>query len=197
MNDETVRVRLLDEAARLLSEEGPAALNLRRLAADAGTSTTAVYSLFGGKPGLLRALYLEAFGRFGARLNQVELSGDPLTDLRELGIAYRENALADPHLYAVLFGGTMPTYEPDPDDEAIGLATMDPLVDAVRAGMASGVLVAAEPRTVAVALWAQAHGLVALELSGAMPDDYDAAANYVTILTAALRGWLREPTPLT
>lgn len=196
VHDEALRVRLLDEAGRLLSEEGPAALNLRRLATDAGTSTTAVYSLFGGKPGLVRALYLEAFGRFGARLSQVPKTGDPLADLRALGVAYRESALADPYMYAVMFGRAIAEFEPEPDDAAVGLATMDPLVDAVRAAMDAGLLVDAEPLAIAVSLWAQAHGLVSLELGESMPDRFDAAGSYLYMLTMAVRGWLRDPSQL-
>jgi hypothetical protein len=49
-----VRRRLLEEAARLLGEEGPAALTTRRLAREAGTSTMAVCTHFGGMPALVR-----------------------------------------------------------------------------------------------------------------------------------------------
>lgn len=196
VHDETLRVKLLDEAGRLLSDEGPAALNLRRLATEAGTSTTAVYSLFGGKPGLVRALFLEAFGRFGARLGQVPKTDNPIADLRALGVAYRESALADPHLYAVMFGRAIAEFEPDPDDAATSLATMDPLVDAVRAASDAGLLVDVEPGEVAIALWGVVHGLVSLELRGSMPDGFDVAGNYAHMLTMTLRGWLRDPTQL-
>lgn len=195
MHDEALRVRLLDEAGRLLSAEGPAALSLRRLAADAGTSTTAVYSLFGGKSGLVRALFQEAFGRFGARLAEVRPSGDALADLLRLGLAYRESALADPHLYAVMFGHAIPEFEPEPDEAAAAVATMDALVTAVRAAMDTGLLIDTDPGIVVVALWSQAHGLVSLELGGNLPPEFDAATHYEQVLSAALRGWLRDPEP--
>jgi AcrR family transcriptional regulator len=193
VHDEALRTRLLDEAGRLLSAEGPAALSLRRLAADVGTSTTAVYSLFGGKPGLVRALFLEAFGRFGARLAEVRPSGDPLDDLFRLGVAYRESALADPHLYAVLFGHAIAEFEPEPEDAAVALATMDSLATAVRAAMDAGLLVDADPKVVVVALWSQVHGVVTLELGGNMPPGFDVAAHYEDVLRAVLRGWRRDP----
>lgn len=191
--DDALRTRLLDEAGRLLSDEGPAALNLRRIAMDVGTSTTAVYSFFGGKPGLIRALYLEAFGRFGATLGRVDKTGNPLLDLRALGIAYRESALANPHMYAVMFGRVITEFDPDPEDAAVGMATMDPLVDAVQAAIDEGLLVRADPMSIAVALWAQAHGLVSLELGGSLPDGFDMQEHYLNVLTMVLRGWLRDP----
>jgi AcrR family transcriptional regulator len=195
VHDEALRVRLLDEAGRLLSDDGPDALSLRRLAKDVGTSTTAVYSLFGAKQGLVKAVFLEAFGRFGARLDVVPRSGDPLTDLLRLGVAYRESALADPHLYAVMFGRGIPGFEPEPEDTEVSLATMNPLVDAVRAASATGLLMDVPPETIAIALWAQAHGLVSLELGGSMPDEFDLADHYEYMLAAAIRGWLRESGP--
>ena len=51
VHDAALRARLLECAGATLSTRGLAALSLRTLAADVGTSTTAVYALFGGKPG--------------------------------------------------------------------------------------------------------------------------------------------------
>lgn len=191
VHDEALRTRLLDEAGRLLSEQGPAALSMRRLATDVGTSTTAVYSLFGGKSALVRAVFLEGFRRFGARLDAVELSGDPAVDLLRLGIAYRDSALADPHLYAVMFGRVIPEFEPGSDDMATALATMSALVAAVESAEERGLLVAAPTTTIVLALWATVHGLVSLELGNCLPDTFDIAGHYQEMLTAALRGWLR------
>lgn len=195
MHDDALRVRLLDEAGRLLSDEGPAALSLRRLATEAGTSTSAVYSLFGGKPGLIRAVYLEAFGRLAARLDAVPRGDDPAAYLVELGVAYRESALASPDLYAVMFGRAVPGFEPDKDDTDATMSAMEPLVGAVRAALSAGVLVDVEPTVVALSLWGQVHGLVSLELSGSMPEGFEVAAHYRRVLGAAVRGWLRDPGP--
>ena len=102
-HDEALRLKLLDRAGELIAEDGPKALSLRKLAADAGTSTTAVYSLFGSKPDLVNALYTEGFRRFGRRMAGTRLTGDPVDDLVALGTAYRASALADPHLYGIMF----------------------------------------------------------------------------------------------
>ena len=75
VHDAALRLRLLECAGTALSTGGLAALSLRTLAAAVGTSTTAVYALFGGKPGLLEALHAEAFSRLGARLCAVPGTG--------------------------------------------------------------------------------------------------------------------------
>ena len=191
MHDEALRTRLLDEAGKLLSGQGPAALSMRRLATDVGTSTTAVYSLFGSKSELVRAVFQEGFRRLGGRLDAVELTGDPAVDLLRLGAAYRDSALADPHLYAVMFGRVIPEFEPEADDMAIAVGTMSALTAAVEAAQQQGLLVDAPTTTIVMALWAVVHGLVSLELGTFLPEGFDVAAHYHEVLTASLRGWLK------
>jgi AcrR family transcriptional regulator len=190
LHDAALRIRLLDTAATLLSSEGPDALSLRRLAAEAGTSTSAVYALFGGKPGILRGLFIEAFTRFGAHLDTMTPSDDPLTDLLALGHVYRASALADPYLYAVMFGSPVPGFEPAPQDYAHAEATFIPLLDTVRRAIAAGLLRDADPGLIATALWANVHGLVSLELRGAIPAGAVAPGElFEAAIRANLSGW--------
>src|SRR3954470_13626600 len=98
VHDENLRSPLLGAAGRLVTENGIAALSLRALAAEAGTSTTAVYSLFGGKPALIGALFEESFSSFGASQRAVPITGDAVTDLTALGGAYWRWARRHPHL---------------------------------------------------------------------------------------------------
>ncbi|SDD19581.1 TetR/AcrR family transcriptional regulator [Actinokineospora iranica] len=188
-HDEALRTRLLDRAGELLSSEGAAALSLRKLAADVGTSTTAVYSLFGGKPALVRALYMEAFRRLGTRLQAVQPTGDPAEDLTRLGIAYRDSALADPHLYGIMFGGH-PGFEPDEEATAQARAALEPLLNVIAAGARAGVF-PDTTHTMAMGCWGIVHGLVSLELCGNLPPDMDVAATYERALRANTSGWRR------
>ncbi|MBA3573446.1 MAG: TetR/AcrR family transcriptional regulator [Pseudonocardiales bacterium] len=193
IHDEALRVRLLDAAGTLLAAEGPDALSVRRIATEVDTSTTAVYSLFGGKPGLLRALFVEAFTRFGEHLAAVAPSDDALADILALGRAYRASATDDPHLYAVMFGSPIPGFEPQPEDWAQAAATFEPLLDAVRRALDAGLLCAEDPGLVATAMWANVHGLVSLELGRALPPQARAPAEVFEVaIRANLRGWRRE-----
>ncbi|KEQ53887.1 TetR/AcrR family transcriptional regulator [Sphingobium chlorophenolicum] len=56
-----MRAVLLGAAAVLLSEEGPSALTVRRVADAVNASTKMIYTHFGGKDGLFDALYLHSF----------------------------------------------------------------------------------------------------------------------------------------
>jgi AcrR family transcriptional regulator len=172
-HDSALATRLVDEAGRVLAAEGIAALTLRKLAARSGTSTMAVYTLFGDKRGLLAAMHNEGFARLGAAMEQahVQVDGDPLSALAALGVAYRQAALANPHLYNLMFGGAVPGFVPDAAGQAAADATFTPLVDAVAHCLDAGVLAGADAETIAGYLWAVSHGVVSLEISGKLAGD--------------------------
>jgi len=181
-----LRHTLLDRAAALVFDRGPDALSLRRLAADANTSTTAVYSLFGNKAGLLDSLYQEAVRRFAARLATVEASDDPAADIVALGVAYRDYALSEPHLYTIMFTRRQ---KDDSEDDSEAASTIEPLKDAVRRGQEAGQLVNAPAELIALACWGVAHGLVSIELAEIVPPGLDVGAGYEAALRAMVAGW--------
>ncbi|MGH3938998.1 MAG: TetR/AcrR family transcriptional regulator [Pseudonocardiaceae bacterium] len=190
LHDDALRVRLLDIAGGMVTSGGPNSLSLRKLAAEAGTSTTAVYSLFGGKAEVLRALFVEAFTRFGAHQSAVAPSEDPLADILALGRAYRASAITDPHLYAVMFGSPAPGFDPTSKDWEHAEVTFAPLLDAVRRAVAAGLLRDVDPGIIATALWANVHGLVSLELGRALPPQAGAPADVFDVaIRANLNGW--------
>ncbi len=188
-HDDALRRRLLERAGELLSTEGPAAVSLRKIATDVNTSTTAVYSLFGGKPALLEALYDEAFNRFGAHLRAVPVTDDPAEDLVQIGLAYRRSALADPQFYSVLYSKVV---EPTKAMSRAAGRTFAPVIDTVRRAVEQKVFLDEEPEQIAMSMWGIAHGLVSLELNGNLPPGVDAAATYELALRAHGRGWLAE-----
>jgi AcrR family transcriptional regulator len=166
-----LRRLVLDTASSLLEDEGPAALTMRRIAGDAGCSTTVLYTMFGGKSGIAEALWLEGFARLGAALGQVRET-DPLRRLAALGRTYRANALANRSYYAVMFQRPIPGFEPSPEAYAASLEPLQALADAVAECIRAGILRPADPAHVAGVLWAAAHGAVSLELAG-----YEGAAD--------------------
>jgi AcrR family transcriptional regulator len=162
-----VRVALLDAAGEVLHHEGPGALTTRRLAQEAGTTTQSIYTLFGGKEGVVRAMFREGYARLEARIRRVRDTDRPLTDLRDLGRAYRAAALASPHYYDVMFGRPVPEFAPDADDLAASEVTRGLLERGVQRCIDAGLLVpGADAADIARWLWAAAHGLVSLELAG-------------------------------
>jgi AcrR family transcriptional regulator len=159
------RTALLETAARIVTLEGPDALSIRRLAADAGTSTMALYTWFEGKPGLMRALFRECFARFTEKLRSVQITNDPYADLLALGRTYRRYALDNPNFYEIMFGRSNAFFEPEADDIAAALDSFLILVDAV-GRVADTSELEHTPEMAAQLLWATAHGAVSLELVG-------------------------------
>jgi AcrR family transcriptional regulator len=166
---------LIETAARLLAEEGPGALSTRRLAAEAGTSTMAVYTYFGGMDDLVRAMVREGFTMLNDRMSAVAETEDPASDVAALGLAYRRNALDHRHLYGVMFGGSsLAGFRLTDDDRQHGRYTLEILVKAVARCMAAGRFSAGDAELVAHQMWIATHGLVTLELGGYLPEPYDA-----------------------
>jgi AcrR family transcriptional regulator len=177
--------RLVDAAAALLAEHGPGGLSLRKLAAEVGISTMPVYTLFSDKAGLLAAMYEEGFRRLADVLEAVPHTDNPLADLIQLGLAYRQAAQASPHLYGLMFGRAVPEFRPDDTSRAIAHAAYQPLVTAVARCQQSGVFTGAEPERIALHLWAISNGMVGLELNGQLPTIGDPDELYLEALAFA------------
>jgi AcrR family transcriptional regulator len=161
--DPAMRTALIEHAARLIAEEGPDALTLRRLAAEVGASTMAIYTHFGGMDELQRQVRIEAFARLAQHLGGVEATDDPVADLVVLGRAYHVNASSNPNLYRVMFMERMPADEAETTHDT---PTFRLLVDSVARCLAAGRFHPAEPLAVANQLWALSHGVAALHLAG-------------------------------
>lgn len=182
VNGPELTARLVDEAARLLAEHGPAGLSLRRVAAAAEVSTMPVYTLFGDKQGLLAAMHREAFRRLGDALAGVPQTDDPLADVVALGLAYRRAALASPHLYGLMFGRMAPEFSPDAEGRAAADLTYRPLVEGVARCQRAGLFTGDEPDRIALHLWAVSHGMVNLELNDQLPVPGDPEKVYLEAL---------------
>jgi AcrR family transcriptional regulator len=183
-----VRLALLDAAGQLLLAEGADGMTTRRLAAMAGTTTQAIYTEFGGKEGIARAMYREGFARLEARLRAVGETSDPFFDLLQMGRAYRDAALESPHFYDVMFGRPIPQFTPDADDLAASLIAHGLLSRGIGRVVATGAVAdGAEADAIAQWLWAVVHGVVSLELSGSLEID---VATYDEYLRLSLVGFL-------
>ncbi|MDL4777358.1 MULTISPECIES: TetR/AcrR family transcriptional regulator [Thermomonosporaceae] len=187
--DPRVRARLVDVAARLLAAEGPQALSARRIATEAGSSTMPVYTHFGGMSGLVREIVYEGFARMERYFALVRESDDPVADMALLGRAYRRNALANPHLYAVMFGSsTLAGFELSEEDRQHGRYTLVNVVECAGRCMAAGRFRAADEELVAHQMWTATHGLVTLELGGYLVAPYEPEACFESQLVGLMAG---------
>ncbi|GAA0379228.1 TetR family transcriptional regulator [Acrocarpospora corrugata] len=176
-SDPATKPALVDIAARLLAENGPQALSTRRIAAEADSSTMTVYTHFGGMSGLVREMVREGFSRLQERLTSVRETADPVADMALLGRAYRFNALANPHLYAVMFGGSsLAGFSLSEEDRQHGRYTLGNVAECAERCLVSGRFRPGDAILVAHQMWTAIHGLVTLELGGYLIPPYDANA---------------------
>ena len=134
-HDEKTAAALLDAAERIVAEQGIDALSLREVARDAGTTTRAIYSLFGSKDGLLGALGVRAFNLLQREIEALPASDQPSDDLIEVALIYRRFALEHPALFSIAFHRADPAIWPRFRAAAVdALAVLDkrfePLADA-------------------------------------------------------------------
>ncbi|WP_367138204.1 TetR/AcrR family transcriptional regulator [Saccharothrix sp. HUAS TT1] len=187
--DPETRAALVDIAARLLAEHGAEALSTRKIAAEAGTSTMAVYTHFGSMSGLVREMVHEGFARLERQFAGVRRTDDPVADMAVLGHAYRQNAKANSHLYAVMFGGqSLAGFSLTDEDRQYGRYTLITVVDCATRCIEAGRFRDGDPLLVAHEMWIATHGLVNLELGGYLIDPVDADRCYETILNSLLIG---------
>ncbi len=168
VHDAALRDVLLTQTSRLVAEHGADAVSVRTVASAAGTSTSAVYALFGSRDHLLAAVAAEAVARFASHLAAVGQQDDPVARLLDLGRADRASALEDPHFYRVMFGaGTARLRAAEKDLPT----TFSVLQQAAQRCIDSGRCAVDDAERMANTLWALVHGLVELELAGLIDGD--------------------------
>ena len=196
----SVRDEMLHAAVGLLDDEGPDALQTRRVASAAGTSTMAVYTHFGGMRGLIAEVADEGLRQLDAA-QTVPQTDDPVADLFVLAAAYRRYAIERPHMYRLMFGSTSAHGIDAPAGNVLTLTVAEieqhipsfaHVVRAVQRSMRAGRITvgsAADDATViatAAQVWALIHGFVMLELAGFYGDDGAAVAPVLGSMTSKL-----------
>jgi AcrR family transcriptional regulator len=111
-HDEHTAGALLDAAEQTIAEDGVDSLSLRDVARKAGTTTRAVYTLFGSKDGLLGALGVRAFDLLRREIEKVPATDQPGNDLVDVAIVFRRFALGHPALFSVAFHRADPAVWP-------------------------------------------------------------------------------------
>ncbi|MGW2602117.1 TetR/AcrR family transcriptional regulator [Streptomyces klenkii] len=102
---ELTRQRVVEAAADLLAREGRDAVTTRAVAAAAGVQAPAIYRLFGDKDGLLEAVAEHGYVTFLAAKHAADRHAqDPVEDLRAGWDLAVEFGLANPELYALMYG---------------------------------------------------------------------------------------------
>lgn len=190
---EETKQSLLSAACELLAKSGPEAVSLRALVGSVGLTTRTVYSVFGSKEGLVRAMYQHGFQELDRELTAVD-STDPIERVVELGLAYRRSALASPELYRVMFLQPFPQFERNEDDRDLARQTLQRLRSTVVEAHSTGAIEQSQdPEVTTLHLWGVMHGFALLELN----NEFDHIEPGEDHWRTAIRAYLRSiQTPL-
>jgi AcrR family transcriptional regulator len=90
-NDET-REHLLRVATEIIRRGGTEALTVRGLAAEAGVTTRAIYSLFSGLPEVVAELCKRSSAAMLRHHEAVPVTDNPISELLPLALAFRAGA---------------------------------------------------------------------------------------------------------
>ena len=168
-HNQATAIALLEAAERTVEAEGLDGLSVRGVADDVGTTTRAVYSLFGSKDGLLVALGNRAFTMLGGAVSELPVTTDPAGDLVEAGVAvFRRFAIEHPSLFRIGVQQTAgpPVVASDLAEAATqAFAGLEMRVTRIKV---AGLLGCRSVRDAACQFHALCEGLAAIELRGVM-----------------------------
>ena len=186
--DESLRARLVDEAAKVIAQHGVQELSVRDVAMRAGTTTNAIYTFFGSRGNLVAEVVARADDSFVAAHREAAGEGTGLLDLYNIGKAYVVWARENPTLYPILTDrrrarGSVPPWAPHVEHGTSPDGA--PIVTAIASLIAQGVFRPADPVLLSTYLWAAVHGFVEVErmLGGDEPDGFDLVDYLHTVIT--------------
>jgi AcrR family transcriptional regulator len=188
-HDENTATALLDAAESILGDGGPGALSVRGVSDRIGTSTRAVYSLFGSKEGLLVGLGVRGYNVLAELVDAVPTTADPGADLVEAGVmGFRRFVLEHPVLFEMAFRRYLVMGAWQGELQAAGQASLARLRGLVRRLEAAGRLGSRSVDSAVMEFHALCDGLADNELRGILPRG-DEEGTWRDALTALVAGF--------
>src|SRR6187551_3820138 len=108
MEARPTRERIIEAAAKLLTEGGREAVSTRAVCAAAGVQAPTLYRIFGNKHGLLEAVASHGFAAYLQSKTSLAAGPDPVQDLRHGWDLHLGFGLAHPALYTLIYGEPRP-----------------------------------------------------------------------------------------
>lgn len=190
---ELLRRNVVEAASRLLVEEGPDALTVRRVAQSLDCSTKIIYTLFHGKEGLANALYLEGCARLHQEIGAVKKASTPAAYIHDLAWAYWTFALAHPTYYGVLFDGAIPNFQPSLTSKQVLTDAFSAIVAIIAHYIEQGLMIREDPEALTRSLWAPLHGVASLYLLGHFPSLEEAQWAFERAVSALTTSLISNP----
>lgn len=184
----TARADVCRVAEVLFARHGVEGVTMRQIAAELGWSSTTAYRYFKNRDEILAAVRAAAFNRFCEVIEKAMGSNaDPRKSARNVGQAYLGFALENSAAYRMMFDVSQADVTGNAElTEALArarrsmVAYVTPMID-------HGIL-RGQAHVLGQMLWAAAHGLVMLRLSGIVADDAELRQLHEKSMSALVRG---------
>ena len=192
-HDERTAHALLEAAEALVHSGGADAVSVRRVADEVGTSTRAVYSLFGSKEGLLAALGSRAWELVAEGVDRLPVTNDPAQDVVNVGtVVFRDFAINHPSMFRIAVQRTVGPRELDEAFRPTRIQALHGLRARVERLAQAGLLNGRPVRDIIRQFHALCEGLAALELRGVIAQQ-EGARIWQDALAALVTGFASPP----
>lgn len=178
------REAVVEEAARLIDEEGLEALSLSALASRLGIRTPSLYNHVDGLEGLRRELALLGVRELGRRLGRAAIGKSTDEAIFAIARAYREFVKERPGLYAATLRSSRLSY---PEDPAFQAAEGE-VLETVLAVLASYGLRGDDALHATRGFRSMVHGFATLEVAGGFGIPLDLDESFERLLRTFVAG---------
>ena len=182
---EAFRERICQAAAKVFVDEGPAAVTMRRLAAELGCGTMTPYRYYAGKDEIITAIRTRGMHSLSQALEDaLDTAGDGRTRSRNVRDAYIDFARRHTATYRLMF--EYPETNRDDPEYSQAHARLWRCIAADMQVMIDEGMIEAEAPILGHQIWAALHGAVMLEIAGLLPEGFDAAALHARTFVALM-----------
>ena len=167
MNEVATSQLIYQCVLRIVEDEGPQAVSMRRVAHEVGITAMAIYHHFPSREALLDAVVDSEFEKLSGFFRPPSGRRSFESSLIHIMDGYMDYAFAHPRIFDYVFSAPRPGARRFPDDfRARRSPTLNLTADAVSSWMQSGKLKRDDEWEIAMELWAHTHGYLMLWRGG-------------------------------
>jgi AcrR family transcriptional regulator len=185
---------LIKAGVEILAKEGIGKLSLRKVALKAGVSHTAPYSHFSDKQSLIAAISTAGFQKLSKALDSAikTHANNPKKQLLEGAHAYVKFAFANKDIFKIMFSSALEKEKEYPAFVEVSQKTFHQVVEIVEACQESGIIKSGEADVLAVIIWGQVHGIIALAIEGQISHTVLEKKSLAEIVTQAVEQAIKK-----
>ncbi|MFC4402550.1 TetR/AcrR family transcriptional regulator [Gracilibacillus xinjiangensis] len=189
---EELKLTIVEAAAKILQEQGPEAVTIRKVAEKMECSTKIIYNLFTNKDGLIKLLYLDGCKILSSSFQSVNRQDNMESCLRALCEAYWDFSRNYSSYYQLMFGGAFTEFKPEEESIHATTTALEQFILVIKEAMEAGLILEKDPLQVVRVIWASLHGVIHLYLGGHIENLQTAKALYDKSVSNLIQTYLQS-----